>query len=125
MTKEQITLLCVSCPKGCVLTVDKEGDNIAHVEAGCKRGVVYAKQELSDPRRMVATSIRVNNGLLPVVPVYTAAPFPKKEIFKLLAIIREKIVTAPIKKGDILIENALGYEINIIASRDMPVLASQ
>lgn len=121
MTKEQETLLCVSCPKGCVLHVDKEDGEITHVDAGCKRGVVYAKQELTDPRRMVASTVRVHNGLLPVLPVYTAAPFPKDKIFELLAIIRKKEVTAPIKKGDILIKNPLGYDINVIASRDMPV----
>ena len=122
MTKEQETLLCVSCPKGCVLKVDLEDGEIMQVHgATCKRGQVYARQELTDPRRMVASSIRINNGLLPVIPVYTATAFPKDKIFDLLDLIRQQEVSAPIKKGDILIENALGYDVNVIASRDMPV----
>ena len=121
MTKQQ-ELLCVSCPKGCVLKVEVEDGQVTQVQgATCKRGEVYAKQEITDPRRMVATSIRVKNGLLPVIPVYTAEAFPKDKIFDLLDLIRKQEVSAPVKKGDILIENALGYDINVIASRDMPV----
>ena len=48
-------LICVTCPKGCTLEVSRDGQTVVKVENGCKRGRVYAQQELTDPRRMVAS----------------------------------------------------------------------
>jgi len=118
---EDIKLICVSCPKGCTLTVTTDGDTIVEVrDASCKRGEAYAHQEITDPRRMVATTVKVNHGTHPLVPVYTAAPVPKPLIFDILAEIRKTELQAPVKTEQIVIENVLDTGINVIASRDMP-----
>ena len=67
-------LICVTCPKGCTLAVTRDGDTVLKVEGGCKRGLEYARQELTDPRRMVASSVRIRGGLHRLMPVYTSAP---------------------------------------------------
>jgi CxxC motif-containing protein len=118
---EDIKMICVSCPKGCTLTVTKEGSTVVKVtDATCKRGEDYAHQEITDPRRMVATTVRVNNGIHPLVPVYTAAPVPKPLIFDILAEIRKTELTAPVATEQVIIKNVLGTGVDIIASRDMP-----
>lgn len=118
---EDIKMICVSCPKGCTLTVTTEGNTVVKVtDASCKRGEDYAHQEITDPHRMVASTVKVANGTHPLVPVYTAAPVPKPLIFDVLAKIRETELQAPVKTGQIIIENVLDTGINIIASRDMP-----
>lgn len=110
-------VICVTCPKGCTLEVTRDGNTVVSVVNGCKRGHEYAQQELTDPRRMVATSVRVSGGLHPLLPVYTSAPFPKPSISKLLAILREIEVQAPVGLDDVVLENVLNTGINVQASR--------
>ncbi len=122
MDKEQVKILCVTCPKGCSLEVTKEGDTVLEVKPGCKRGHEYAKRELVDPRRMVATSIRIKSGVHPLLPVYTSAPFPKPRIMELQAKLRKVELRAPIKMGTVVVQNILDTGIDIIASRDMDAI---
>jgi len=118
---EKKKLICVSCPVGCELEVTLENDEILEVEGNtCKLGLDYAEQELFDPRRMVATTVKVKNGYHPLVPVYTEKPVPKPKIFDVLAEIRKVEVEAPIKINDVIIEDVVGTGINVIASRDLP-----
>jgi CxxC motif-containing protein len=114
-------MICITCPMGCTLEVTHDGDTVIHVEGNtCNRGLAYVKRELTDPRRMVATTVRVKGGLHPLVPVYTSEPFPKPMIFDLLARIREIEVEAPVAVDQVVLADALGTGIDIVASRDMP-----
>ena len=121
MTVETMKMNCITCPRGCTLVVTHDGATVIEVkQAGCKRGADYVKGELTDPRRMVASTVRVNGGLHPLVPVYTSYPFPKPMIFDLLAELRRLEVDAPVSAGQVVLENALGSGIDVIASRHMP-----
>ncbi len=121
---EQVKVICITCPKGCTLNVARDGDTILKVEgSGCKRGAEYVEAEIHDPRRMVATTVRVQGSLHPLLPVYTAKPFPKPRIKELLSTIRGIQLKAPVKMGDAILKNALGTGIDVIASRDMLVKA--
>jgi CxxC motif-containing protein len=114
-------LICISCPKGCTLEVTVEGDTVLKVDGeSCKKGVDYAKEEISDPRRMIATTVRVKNGFHPLVPVYSQQPIPKPMIQDVLKELRKVELTAPVKLGSVVLENVLKTGVNIIASRDMP-----
>ena len=112
-------IICVACPKGCRLTVQRQGEEILVSNAGCKRGILYAQSEMTDPRRMVATTVRISGAIHPLLPVTTASPFPKGSIFELLEKLRSVQVQSPVKEGEVILENALGTGIAIIASRDM------
>lgn len=117
--KEQVKILCITCPKGYSLKMTRDGETIVEVKSGCKRGHEYAERELTDPRRMVASTVRVKHGPHPLLPVYTAAPFPKGKIDLLMQALREIEVTPPITMGMVVVENALDSGIDILASRDM------
>jgi CxxC motif-containing protein len=118
---QESELICVTCPKGCTLKVLHEGNQIIDVlGVGCKRGKEYAFCELTDPRRMVASSVKVRHGLHPLVPVYTAKAFPKPLIPQLAKVLREVELTAPVKINQVVLANVLDTGIDIIASRDMP-----
>jgi len=118
---EKRKLICVSCPVGCELTVTLDEDEIVEVEGNtCKLGLDYAEQEIFDPRRMVASTVKVKNGYHPLVPVYTEKPVPKPKIFDVLAELRKVEIEAPVKINDVVIENVVGTGINVIASRDLP-----
>lgn len=118
---EKRRLICISCPVGCELDVTLDEGKIIDVEGNsCKLGLDYAEQEIFDPRRMVASTVRVKNGFHPLVPVYTEKPIPKPKIFEVLAQLRDIELEAPIAVNDVVIENVLDTGINVIASRDMP-----
>lgn len=118
---ETSEIICVACPKGCRLQVKHEGKDVLEViGAGCRRGKDYAICELQDPRRMVASTVKVKGGLHPLVPVYTRKAFPKPLIPRLAQKLREVEVPAPVKINQVVLEDALGTGIDIIASRDMP-----
>lgn len=115
-------VICVTCPKGCTLLVDRDGQTVVKVEGGCKRGHEYARQELVDPRRMVASSVRILGALHPLLPVYTSAPFPKPRIAELLAVLRKIEVSSPVVLDQVILENVLDTGIDIHASREMKPL---
>ena len=116
---ETIKIICVACPKGCQLQVNRDGETFTVSNQGCKRGVQYAQQEMVDPRRMVATTVQIENSQHPLLPVYTAAPFPKAKIKPLLKELRKVKLQAPIHMGQVILKNALDTGIDVIASRDM------
>jgi CxxC motif-containing protein len=119
MKTEQSELICTTCPKGCTLVISKDGETIVDVKAGCKRGKDYAHQELTDPRRMVASTVRIEGARHPLLPVYTAAPFPKPRIPELVSVLRQVTVQAPVRSGTVVLPDVLGTGIDILASRDM------
>jgi CxxC motif-containing protein len=113
-------VICITCPKGCRLDVSREGDTILKVDnCGCKRGEEYVKAELTDPRRMVATTVKIRGSLHPLLPVYTAKPFPKPRIRELLTALQGVELKTPVGMGDVVVKDALGTGIDILASREM------
>jgi CxxC motif-containing protein len=121
MAEETTKIICITCPMGCTLEVTHDGETITKVEGEqCKRGKEYAQAELTDPRRMVTSTVKVKGGVLPLVPVYTAAPIPKPRIFDLLVELRKVELQAPVKVGQKVLENALDTDIDVLASRNLP-----
>ncbi|MEZ0535710.1 DUF1667 domain-containing protein [Caldicellulosiruptoraceae bacterium PP1] len=114
------SITCISCPMGCIINYKKENDNnITFSGYKCKRGLEYAKQELTSPKRIVTTTIKLNNASLPFLPVKTDKPIPKDKIDDVLNILRDYKCFAPIKAGDIVIENILNTGANIVATRSI------
>jgi CxxC motif-containing protein len=119
-------LICISCPQGCTLEVTVEGKTVLKVNGeSCKHGIEYAEQEITDPRRMIASTVRVKNGFHPLVSVYTKMPIPKDMINNVLKELREVELTAPVTLGTIVIKNVFGTGIDVITSRDMPTRTAE
>ena len=110
-------LTCVACPLGCPVTVEYTETEIISVTGNtCKRGEAYAKTELTNPTRSLTTTVKVNGGILPVVPVKSSIPVPKTKLFDCMNIINSVTVDAPVKIGQIIIENILDTGADIIAT---------
>ena len=114
-------LICVSCPIGCALSVElDENGNVLSVSGNtCKRGEKYAVDECTNPVRMLTSTIKVNGGSLPVVPVKTSAPIPKGMMFDCMKAINKAIIEAPVRMGDILIKNVCDTGVDIIATNEV------
>ena len=66
-------LICINCPLGCGLTVTLKDAEVVKVEGNtCPKGEAYGKKEVTNPTRIVTSTVRVSGGVLPVVSVKTA-----------------------------------------------------
>ena len=114
--------LCIGCPLGCRLEVD-EDDAGAIVEIrgfSCKRGKEYAAQEHRDPRRVVTTTVAVEGGTLPRLPVRSAGTVPKALVRDVCRALCPVHIHAPVRMGDVVLADVLGTGVDIVATRDMP-----
>jgi CxxC motif-containing protein len=120
---EQKELICIGCPLGCNLTVQMEGQEVVSVSGNtCKRGDDYARKEMTDPRRIVTSTVRVNGGILPVVSVKTASDIPKNKIAECLVQLKDVEISAPVHIGDVVLENVAQTGISIVATKAIPVV---
>lgn len=114
------TYLCIGCPLGCRLEVEHDGPDIVEVRGfGCKIGKRFAEQEHTAPTRMVTTTVRVKGGVWARLPVKTEEPVPKDKVLELTDLLHTIEVSAPVKMGTVILENALGTGVNVIATRDI------
>jgi CxxC motif-containing protein len=119
MTKKTVT--CICCPLGCRITVDFKGNKIKTVGQQCKQGETYAIQEVKDPRRVLTTTIRINDGKRPMLPVRSEKEIQKKLIKKCVKKLSKMKVKAPVKCGEVICKNILDTGVNIIATRNMEI----
>ena len=78
---EEKKLTCICCPMGCQLQVTIRDEQVEKVEGNtCKRGADYGKKEVTDPTRIVTSTVRVQGGTLPVVSVKTRGDIPKSSV---------------------------------------------
>lgn len=112
-------LICINCPLGCHLTVDdNDASNIKVSGNTCPRGVTYAVSEVTQPKRMVTSSVPVVGSKVKRVSVKTSAPIPKDKIFECLAEIKKIEAKAPVEIGDVLLANVCESGANIVATRE-------
>lgn len=115
-------MVCIVCPIGCHLeiTEDENSESGYRVKgATCKRGDSYAVKELSNPTRLVTSTVKVSGGSSNRIPVRTDKEIPKNMIFDCMKIINEIELEVPIKVGQIVAENILGLDVNIITSKSI------
>ena len=111
---------CIMCPMGCELTVTIENGAVTNVTGNtCPRGPKYANDEVTAPKRMLTSTVAIDGGVLPLLPVVSATVLPKERILDCARYLRGVKLQAPVKTGDVVVENILGLGVNIIASRDM------
>lgn len=117
-------LTCIVCPVGCHLEVKEikgADENVSYQVSGntCKRGEKYGIDEVTNPTRMVTSTVKIEGAHLRRMPVKTSAPIPKGEIFTCMSALEHVTLTAPVTCGDKVIENFLGLEIDIVATRSL------
>ena len=120
--EETKNVICITCPKGCTLEVTQDGQTLVKVKGGCKRGHEYVEREMTDPRRMVASTVRIVNALHPLLPVYTSAPFPKPRIPELLLELRQIELKAPIRVGQPVVKMCWAPGLISLPAGRLPVL---
>ena len=117
MERIEKNMTCIICPKGCAMTVIKEGDRIEVSGNTCKKGADYAESELTCPTRTVTSVVKISNRKDTMVSVKTSAPIEKQYIFDIMKVIISLEAEAPVKIGDVLKADVFGAD--IIATKDV------
>lgn len=117
---EKIELTCIGCPLGCALTVEKDGNEVVSVSGNtCPRGDAYARKEVTNPTRIVTSSVSVTGGATSTVSCKTESDIPKGKIFDVVKALRDVTISAPVQIGDVLLADVAGTGVNIIATKDV------
>ena len=112
-------LTCIGCPLGCAITVTMDGSTVTAVIGNtCPRGDAYARKEVTNPTRIVTSTVRVNGGIYPMANVKTASDIPKGRIFDCVNALKDITVNAPLKIGDVVLSDVAGTGVDIIAARN-------
>ena len=100
MTKRELT--CIACPIGCQITVSFDDNGLITDVTGntCKRGDAYARSECTAPTRSLTTTVKIVDGVDPVVPVKSSGPVPKELMFDCMKEINAVSIKAPVKIGE-------------------------
>ena len=111
-------LICIVCPKGCHLSVDEE-NGYQVTGHGCQRGVDYGKKELTNPTRVITSTVKIRGGIHNRLPVKTNSDIPKGMIMEAMKLLDAVEVTAPVHVGDVVVPDICGTGVSWVASRDM------
>lgn len=121
----ETAITCISCPLGCRLSVTLENAYVKSVAgASCSRGRAYAEMEVTCPTRIVTSTVPVRGSNLKMVSVKTHKPIPKNLIFDCLKSMIGVEAHAPVRIGDIVIENVCGTGVNVVATRSADKISS-
>ena len=125
-------LTCIVCPIGCPLSVEEgAGDGALTITGNrCKRGNVYAQEEIRAPKRVVTATCAIELTAAGTasqlsltaprrLPVKSSAACPKKKINELLEDIYRLKVKLPVKTGQKLISDWKGSGIDVVAVRTL------
>lgn len=123
---ETLQFNCTTCPSECLLTVEVEHDangTVAEARSvtgnNCPRGDKFAHQELTCPMRVLTTTVAVSGGDEALLPVRTADAIPLALHAQAMNLIRGLVVNAPIRMGDVVLEDLLGTNIDLVASMNI------
>jgi len=119
---DRTRMICIVCPLGCELEVEVDGESGEVIEINgsrCSKGREYAIREVTDPRRILMTIVKVRGGHLPVVSVKTEEPVPKDMLLDAVKVISKIVVEAPVRVGDTIVHNLLGTGVSVVATNNV------
>lgn len=114
-------LTCVRCPLGCKVRIEYTAKKEVIDVSGnkCPRGREYAIQEISDPHRILVTSVKVKNGKYNLASVKTTDAIPLRLFDEAMKIIEKIVIEAPVNRGDTIIKNLLETGVDLIITRSV------
>ncbi len=109
-------MICIVCPNGCKLDVTYE-DTITVKNALCPKGVQYARDELLSPVRNLTSTVKVLEGVLPLVSVRSNKLVPKDKLVEIVRFLKTIEIKAPVEFQQIIYKDIFNTGVDIIATR--------
>ena len=107
--------ICIMCPVGCEIAVNKTGSDITVTGNACARGKDYGIKELTKPERMLTTIVPLPNGK-GTISLKTERSIDKRLIKAALIEINQTKPNAKAKPGDVFLKNILNTNVNIVVT---------
>jgi len=121
MLVEKKHFVCVVCPIGGEIDVVHDGDKIVSLEGNkCEKAEEFVRQELIEPMRILTTTVRLGGARLPVIPVRSDKPVPKRLFPNIMRQLKRIELKAPVNMLDVVVQNIASTGGNIIATSTMP-----
>lgn len=119
---ETRNLTCIGCPLGCSLSVQIENEQVVSVSGNtCPRGDSYARKEVTNPTRIVTSTVRIAGANGGMVSCKTQEDIPKNMIFDVVNALKDVEVNPPVRIGDVLVENVVGTGVNVVATKNVRI----
>lgn len=109
-------LTCIVCPRGCQMRISLDDSGaVLSVEGNfCRRGIGYAQDECTNPKRTVTSTVRCSDGS--VVAVKTSTTVPKAMIFEVMKEINGTMAELPVRIGDVIVKDVCGTGADVVAT---------
>ena len=112
-------LICIVCPNGCHLDVEKTENGYAVKGQRCPRGKNFAETEMTAPKRSLTTSVATDFTEMPVVSVRTKGEIPKEKIPAAMKRLNKTVITKPMTVGDVVVKNIVESGVDVIITTNM------
>lgn len=112
-----MTLICISCPRGCQMQAELRDGKVTVTGNACNRGEEYAIAEMTCPMRTLTSSIFIDGGDCPLLSVKTKDPIPKAKLMEALEAIRTLRASAPVNVGDVVLSDVVCTGVDLVATR--------
>ena len=108
--------VCIVCPRGCTLSVEKKDGAYEVTGNSCKRGKDFAVSEMTAPMRTICSTVRTVFPDMPAVPVRVSSDIPKSRIFDVMKEIKAVTLDVRPARGDVIIKNVLSLGVDVICT---------
>ncbi|CCQ95532.1 conserved hypothetical protein [[Clostridium] ultunense Esp] len=114
--------ICILCPIGCNLIIEKDPTSKEGYKVSgnrCNRGFQYAIKEMTNPTRVLTSTVRIKGFSNSMLPVRTDVGIPKNKMLQIMDEIRYLEIETPINAGDIIAKNICNTNANLIATKSI------
>ncbi len=111
-------MICILCPVGCHLTIDR---NLEVSGNKCSRGIKYAIEEITSPKRTLTTTLKTSSLTTPRLSVKSLKPLPKSLLFDVIDLLSTIYIKKDVKIGDVIVFDVLNTGIDIVATKNVVI----
>ena len=110
-------LTCIMCPIGCEMDVERRGDEVEVTGNRCEKGPDFAREEIIDPKRNLATSLPIRGKYFRTLSVRLSDRVSRHLVRNIVKEIAQVRVAPPVKRGQVLLANIMNTGVDVIATR--------
>ena len=110
---------CIVCPNSCLISVEETAGGLEITGNKCRRGLKFAEDEHTHPKRMFTSCVKIEGALVPRISVITTGEVPKEKLFDCQQALRNVSVKAPVHCGDVIIKDICSAGVDLVASRSL------
>jgi len=114
----RLEIICEVCPTSCLIKATVRGAELVKIIGNkCEKGENFVLEETTNPRRILTSTVRVQNGENEVVSIKTDKPIPRNLLFLAAKELSKIRLEAPVEPDQIIVGNLLSTGAKVIATK--------